>query len=94
MTWRRLRAFWASAIKSRAWVFLEPEARERADVRRVEMSLGVETDHLVIDESVVSSAIVGVVSSVFQMLVWFSPDLIPFHLLMWQLVIGCTDSQI
>ena len=23
-----------------------------------------------------------------------SPDLIPFHLLIWQLVIGCTDHQI
>ena len=37
---------------------------------------------------------VPVVSFVFQMLVWFSPDLIPFHLLTWQLVIGCTDYQI
>ena len=35
-----------------------------------------------------------VVSLVFQMLVWFSPDLIPFHLLTWQLVIGCTEYQI
>ena len=28
------------------------------------------------------------------MLVWFSPDLIQFHLLMWQIVIGCTNFQI
>ena len=34
------------------------------------------------------------ISFVFQMLVWFSRDLIPFHLLTWQLVIGCTDYQI
>ena len=36
----------------------------------------------------------GVVSFVFQMLVWFPPDLIPFHLPMWQLVIGCSNCQI